>query len=185
MSTPPEAVITSPSGASATTIYHGTYSSLVLNDADLVGHVAYALYKRDKLKFCEKFKVKHSRPASPDELAIFIDGCNLETRLQGYRAEAEGLLETMTEYQLEDAIEEVKKEATKELARKLSASKSWGRSIAEALLGSVVVAIVWGALVLVLYTNKVGVDRMAKDILNVDINSAASVPRPPESAASK
>lgn len=178
MSTAPTVVITSLPGASATRIQHGTYSALVLNDADLVGLVAYALYKRDKLKFCEKFAVKNHRETLPEELAIFIEGCNLDTRLQGYRAEAEQLLETMTEFQLEDAIEQVQRDSTEKLARKLSESKSWGRSIAEALLGSVVVAIVWGALVLVLYTNKVGVDRMAKDILNVDINGAPSAPRP-------
>lgn len=157
-------------------ISHRTYSSLVQSDADLVGHVAYALYKRDKLKFCDGFKAKNGRALSPQELEIFIQGCNLDTRLQGYRAEAEQLLETMTEFQLEDAIAQVKADANQELANRLSESKSWWRSIAEALIGSVVVAVVWAALVLLLYTNKVGGERVMKEIFGVEMNSSAPAP---------
>ena len=110
-------------------ISHRTFSALVQNDADLVGHVAYALYKRDKLKFSEEFRARNSREPLPAEVEIFIVGCNLDTRLQGYRAEAELLLEAMTEYQLDDAIEQVRIDANEELARKLSESKSWGRPV--------------------------------------------------------
>jgi hypothetical protein len=163
-------------------ISHRTFSALVQNDADLVGHVAYALYKRDKLKFSEEFRARNSREPLPAEVEIFIVGCNLDTRLQGYRAEAELLLEAMTEYQLDDAIEQVRIDANEELARKLSESKSWGRSIAEALIGSVAVAVMWAALVLILYTNKVGFDRMAKDIMNIDV-SGANTPPPPSAAS--
>lgn len=85
-------------------VAHKTYSALVPKQDDLVGHVAYALYKRDKLKFCEEFAVKHGKPPGDAELEIFIHSANLTTRLQGYRTEAERLLETMAEYQLEDAI---------------------------------------------------------------------------------
>lgn len=162
---------------------HRTYSALVPNERDLVGHVAYALYKRDKLKFCEEFLAKHGgTPAGAAELSIFIQSANLKTRLQGYRTEAEGLLETMTEYQLEDAIAQIKADADEKLLRKFSEAKSWRRTIAEALLGSFAVANFWAALVFVVYANKVGIERMAKDIWNVDIGGASQPAKPASSA---
>lgn len=157
-------------------INHSTYSTIVRGDSDLVGHVAYALYKRDKLKFCDSFLTKHGRVPRADEVEIFIQTANLDTRIDGYRSQAELLLEAMTEYQLEDAIAQIEEDSRAELVRKLSESKSWGRSIAEALVGSIVVAVVWGALVLILYTNKVGLDRVAKDIFEIDVNGQKAAP---------
>lgn len=161
---------------------HKTYSALVPNELDLIGHVAYALYKRDKLKFCEEFRTKNGAPAGDAELSIFIQSANLQTRLQSYRTEAEGLLETMTEYQLEDAIAQIQADSDEKLLRKLSEAKSWGRTIAEALLGSFAVAVFWAALVFVVFANKVGVERMAKDIWNVDIGSSPQPAKPASGA---
>ena len=128
--------------AGLTAVEHRTFSALVQDDEDLVGHVAYSLYKRDKLKFCETERVRTAAPATHQTVDAFIRSCNLDTRISAYRAEAERLLEHMTEYVLEDAIEKVKREHQELLVRKLSESKSWWRSIAENLLGSLVVAIV-------------------------------------------
>lgn len=161
---------------------HKTYSALVSKGDDLVGHVAYALYKRDKLKFCDEYSLKHSKPTSDAELAAFILAANLTTRIQGYRTEAERLLETMGEYQLEEAIAQLQVDFDEKLLRRLSEAKSWGRSIAEALLGSFVVAIFWAALVFALYANKVGFERMAKDIWGVDIGGVASPAKPASGA---
>ena len=153
-------------------IAHKTYAALVPKPDDLVGHVAYALYKRDKLKFCEEYALKNNHPPGDVELETFIHAANLTTRLQGYRTEAERLLETMAEYQLEDAIKVIELEANKELLRKLSEAKSWRRSIAEALVGSLAVAIVWAALVFVVFANKVGVEQMARDVWGIGLRAA-------------
>jgi hypothetical protein len=150
---------------------HKTYSSLVQAEDDLIGHVAYALYKRDKLAFVDSIKGNLNRPPDEAELAIFIVGCNLPARLQAYRAQAELLLERMTEFQLEGAIQEVQRLEREEYVAKLEKGKSWMRVIAEALVGSVVVAVVWAALVLVLYTNKIGADKVARDILSIDVTA--------------
>lgn len=162
------------SGAANPPITHRTYSALVRENDDLVGHVAYALYKRDKLKFCEEHADGNGgQLASSAELAIFIRSSNLRTRLDGYRSEAELLLRKMTEYQLEDAISQVEAEADAELLRKFRESKSWRRSTGEALLGSVVSALVWGAIVFVVYASKIGPERLVVDFFS---SSKASAP---------
>ena len=163
---------------------HRTFSALVVDDTDLVGHVAYALYKRDKLKFCESEKLRAGAPLSAQEIDTFIRACNLDTRIAAYRSEAERLLEQMTEYVLEEAIEEVKKENQETLVRKLSEGKSWKRAIAENFIGSVVVALVWAAIVFVVSANKVGSEKVIGDFLGKDISDRqAHPPRPPSSPA--
>lgn len=146
-------------------IAHRTYSALVQADDDLVGHVAYALYKRDKLKFCESVRASEGRLATQEEIATFIRACNLDTTLQGYRSQAELLLERMTEYQLEDAIAAVEAHAKDDLLQQLKQARSWSRSVAEALLGSVAVALMWAALILIVYGNRIGFARLMKDVL--------------------
>ena len=152
-----------PSGVGAPA--HGIFSALVQDDSDLVGHVAYALYKREKLKFCEAESKRTGNAVTQQSIDAFILSCNLDTRIASYRSEAERLLEQMTEYVLADAIEQVKDEQREIFVRKLAEGKSWTRSIAENFIGSVVVALVWALVVVVIATNKVGPDRVIGDLM--------------------
>jgi hypothetical protein len=160
-------------GSGRPTIHHSTFSALVQADEDLVGHVAYALYKRDKLKFCDAVRSTSSRDPTEAEVSAFILSCNLDTVLQGYRSQAEILLERMTEYQLEDAIGEVKRLADEDLLRQLKEGKSWKRSISESVIGSFVVAIVWAAIVLAIYASQIGPAELAKRILDGSVEPPA------------
>lgn len=152
-------------------IDHRTYAELVTADDDLIGHVAYALYKRDKLKFCDSVEKKHNRAATEDELAIFIQSANLDTRLQGYKTQAESLLERLGEYQLEEALKTMRSEFDGELNRRLSESKSWRRVAAEALFGSIVTALMWAGIVLVGYTSRVGPSQMMNHVFGINIGT--------------
>ena len=84
----------------------------------------------------------------------------------------------MTEYVLADAIEQVKDEQREIFVRKLAEGKSWTRSIAENFIGSVVVALVWALVVVVIATNKVGPDRVIGDLMGKDIIDRASATPP-------
>lgn len=171
-----------PSGVALTN--HGTFAALVQDDTDLVGHVAYSLYKSDKLKFCENETARTGVPVTQDVIDGFIRGSILDTRIAAYRAQAEKLLEQMTEYVLEDAIQEVNKEHQETLVRKLSEGKSWSRAIAENFFGSVVVALVWALIVVMIAANKVGPDKVIGDFLGKEINDRQQPARAPAPAPS-
>ncbi|GAB3047176.1 hypothetical protein [Stenotrophomonas tumulicola] len=68
---------------------HLTYAKLVNDEGDMAGHVAYALYKRDKLKFIEAFRLEKGRHPSSVELEAFVVTANLALRVSAYRSEAE------------------------------------------------------------------------------------------------
>lgn len=163
---------------------HGIYAAIVNEENDLVGHVAYALYKRDKLKFCAEELSRTGSQATQDVLDTFIRGCKLDTRIASYRTEAEILLEQMTEYVLEDTIQEVRREQEEIYGRKLAEGKSWKRAIAENFVGSVVVALVWAVIVLMVAANKVGIDRVMGDVFDKDIvDRPKAKPTPASSGA--
>lgn len=150
---------------------HRTYSSLVLSDIDLVGHVAYALYKRDKLKFCEEARSRTGVDPTAVELDVFIRACNIDTRLLSFRSEAERLLAVFAEFQLADATEEIQHQADERVLKKLSAGKSLWRVCGEALLGSVVVATVWAGMVAVILLGKFGPTHMIKVLTSTEVTS--------------
>jgi len=110
---------------------------MVTADDDLVGHVAYALYKRDKLKFCNALRAKHSRDPSKTEIDTFINAAGLDTRIQAYRNEAESLLEQFAEIVLADVEVKFDRSRDKEIKDRLTQRESFGRAVVTNLVANV------------------------------------------------
>lgn len=162
-------------------IRHNTYHKLVSTPDDLIGHIAYSLYKRDKLTFCEGFRAKRGRDPSSSEVEIFIE--SVTSRSGGYRTEAEALAERFHEIQLGAALDRLDEEYKDKLLRALSTVKSWRRAVAEALIGNVVIVLIWTLILLAIYANKFGIGHVAKEL--IDLREGVSGPTaPPSSAAS-
>lgn len=89
---------------------HRTYSNLVRSDEDIVGHIAYALYKGEKNKF---------REANPDPAHVdaFIATINMPEQVASMRARAEDLLEGTIEAAVSLAVDEVKAESDAQMRR--------------------------------------------------------------------
>jgi hypothetical protein len=51
--------------------YNFIYSKLVENEYDIVGHIAYSLYKKDKIAHIERFRQKNSTEPLDHELIPF------------------------------------------------------------------------------------------------------------------
>ena len=87
---------------------HRTFSNLASSDEDIVGHIAYALYKGEK----NKFKAAHT---DPDAVQAFINTMNMPEQVASLRARAEDLLEGTIEAAVSLAVDEVKAEADADL----------------------------------------------------------------------
>lgn len=158
---------------------HRTFSSLVQAENDFIGHVAYALYKRDKLKFCDQESQRiGGGPPDPSVVDAFIRSCSIDTRIAAYRVEAERLLEQMTEFVLEDATTKLQEQFQEELVQKLREGKSWWRVIAESVVGSVFVAFVWAAIVVAIQMAKIGPDQVIGDLMGKEIKDKAPTAAP-------
>jgi hypothetical protein len=75
----------------------GIFQLLVTNDSDIIGLVAYALYKQSKLDWMRQFESERSRWPDDAELSSFIIGEGTSRRLATYRHLAETALEAWRE----------------------------------------------------------------------------------------
>lgn len=72
--------------------YNFIYEQLVISDDDLVGLVAYGIYKKHKIEFITRFKEQHDREPEKGECEAFFITSTTESQLAKYRDQAENLL---------------------------------------------------------------------------------------------
>ncbi|OVE48555.1 hypothetical protein [Chromobacterium violaceum] len=77
---------------------HATYTDLVKSDDDLIGHVAYSLYKSEKLTWLQTFEDKHQRAATDDEVETYFHP-SVPAKIEEYREKA---VEVMNAYIYEE-----------------------------------------------------------------------------------
>lgn len=88
--------------------YNYIYRELVQSQNDIVGHIAYSLYKADKVRFIEKYKAEHNDTEPTEaELKPFHDVSCLEGALERYRFTAVSILQKFLDYSLEDSAKEI------------------------------------------------------------------------------
>jgi hypothetical protein len=84
------------------------YSELVSSPEDMVGHIAYSLYKSNKIKFIEQFKAENG-DKTPEESDLEAFHKATKSLAPALRIQAEQILTSFTELMLQDAIGEIEK----------------------------------------------------------------------------
>jgi ABC-type antimicrobial peptide transport system permease subunit len=87
--------------------YNHIYQLLVKNDNDLVGIIAYSIYKKQKIQHIEEFKELHKKAPTDDDLVPFNNISSNKTSIEGYRIKAENILEEFLNIILEKHKEDV------------------------------------------------------------------------------
>lgn len=121
------------------------YPQLVQDENDLVGLVAYGLYKRRKRAWIKAFREEHQKYPSSQECDGFSFGYRKDA-LAALRKEAEGAMATFAEQVIENNIEEMKREALDaktqsilgDINSKLHSLGGYGHHIVGHLIGFVV-----------------------------------------------
>ena len=87
--------------------YNFIYRELVVDENDLIGLIAYGLYKKHKIEFIEAYKSENfGQEPSLDACNAFANSSCTPTQIKQYRDSAETLLQKMT---MEAAREEIDK----------------------------------------------------------------------------
>lgn len=90
--------------------YNFIYSKLVEKDSDLIGHVAYSLYKKSKIEYIEKQESLGKTPTD-SELIPFNEISSSESSIERYKLKAtfiiQGFIENMLDEELESYKEQV------------------------------------------------------------------------------
>lgn len=126
---------------------HKTFTHYVENNNDLVGFVAYSIYKQHKISFLAREYAKTSKPASQDKVDAFCSSYGNPEQVNLLRERAEKLITDLNKVLLEDNIRKVQADYEAILIQKLKEGSSWPKSIAQSVLGNVVTALFVGAVI--------------------------------------
>ena len=87
--------------------YSGVYSLLVHGEDDLVGQIAYAIYKQHKIEKITRFSTTNKRPPRDEELSSFMENAESENQLRFYNDRAVNILKDFLEKSLADTVDEI------------------------------------------------------------------------------
>lgn len=72
--------------------YNFIYEKLVTAEDDVLGLIAYGIYKQHKIEFITKIKEENKREPTQEECNSFFAASTTESQLNNYRNQAEALL---------------------------------------------------------------------------------------------
>lgn len=153
---------------------HATYSTLVEDPNDLVGLIAYSLYKRDKLDFIERHKANNGRAPTPDELQVLYQLVNTPGQIDALRTRSATLLEQVTEVVLEDAVQQIEQDYQAKLTAELKAPKSFWRAVGENIVANIGAAALVALVFVVLYLSRVDAVPVIGNALGYEVKPTAS-----------
>lgn len=129
-------------------VYNPIYNKLVKDDKDLVGLIAYALYKQHKIEFIKSFKASHDNadPKQGDFESFYVGSCTTSS-LNSYRDEAQILLEKLTLAAAREEIDafenEMLQDYKKEIAEAVKSNQpKWWNSVIYSVIGAFVFSII-------------------------------------------
>lgn len=145
--------------------YNYIYKQLVENRGDIIGHIAYALYKEDKIEYIAKFKEEHNgNDPTEDDLKPFNDMSCTTGSIDKYKFVASDILQSFLENTLEETkrdiedsinrnhIEQIRKAI--EPIKPNSLGKSYLHGILQSVIGAIIFMILMCAIVFFLNLSK-------------------------------
>lgn len=164
--------------------YNFIYSKLVSSEDDVIGLIAYGIYKKHKIEFITKIKEEQHREPTEEECGSFFASSTTESQLNNYRIQAETMLsemvgnianEELRRYE-DDMLRNYKREITSclnEMTSKFpSNAKTFGLSIAAGFVSAFLFAVIAGLFYFIGETS----DRSAHDRVEKMIEKALDVP---------
>lgn len=159
--------------------YNNIYSQLIEDRADIIGHIAYALYKEDKIEYITKFKQENGgvEPTEEDLKPFNTISCT-QSSLDKYKFIASCILQTFLDNSLDESKKDVEENMNRnhleqikraiEPIKPASIGKSYIHGILQSIIGAFAFMILLCGLLFILkfsdtqYTFTFGGNRNAK-----------------------
>lgn len=121
-------------------VKHQTFTHYVLHKDDLVGFVAYSIYKQHKISFLDREFRKTGSRAKQDKVDAFCESYGNPEQVELLRERAAKLIKNMNDLLLDQAVEQVKIEYQATLVQKLKEGPGWLDSIVKSIAGNITTA---------------------------------------------
>lgn len=163
---------------------HRMYSNIVQSDDDIIGLVAYGLYKKHKIEFFNKVrKDKGGAEPSESEIASFIQAASTESQIKTYQDQAERILMDVVANVTEEQIQQTSREMLESYETKISnavkkETPSWIKTVGLNVLGTFAFSLLITLIVIIGNFSERGTKSIADkvvSILNAEASEKASV----------
>lgn len=136
---------------------HNNYGLYVHAAEDLIGLVAYSIYKQHKIAFLDTEQARTGQPATQAAIDTFCTMYGASQQVQLLRDRAQGLLEEMNEELLDDAVGQINREYQKRLVKELKEGPNWVKVSLQGVLGNLVTAALVAFVLFGASSNKIGI----------------------------
>lgn len=145
--------------------YNYIYKQLVSDEKDVVGHVAYALYKSSKIEYIEKFKQEHcgNQPSEAD-LKPFHDMSCTPSSIDRYKTKAIEITRNFLDTTLAETVKQIEQdyaanqdrhlESIIEPLKPMEKKKQFWWGVLQSVLGAFFFAIIVAAFIFITSYNK-------------------------------
>lgn len=136
--------------------YSSIYNELVDKPNNLVGLLAYSIYKQEKIDYVKHFEEDKGRPPEPSELKEFHHQAHL--RIAQYNEIAESRVSDLFDSLFKTQSEMLEEEYNKRLVQELKSFKpSWWAGVFQGVMGSILYSIFIGLIIFYLLYAQYGV----------------------------
>lgn len=81
----------------------------------MIGHIAYSLYKEEKVSWIENHKEKYGEEPTEEEFRNYHESCCSEQRINNYRTMASGILQAFMGGSTDEMAEQVAKDVSEKI----------------------------------------------------------------------
>lgn len=180
-----------PAGSTPAADPYSKFISDPANSIDVVDHVAYSLYKRDKLAFFAAHRLLSSADPTEGQMEVFVCASTLGTRIAAYKSEASQILQAFCEAVLTSASDEERSKQKKHFHNELKKARPFWRNMLENMFANMAALALTALVVIAIYGTRISAVSLLADIFGYDIKERPTpvltpqpVTTPPGSAAS-
>lgn len=134
--------------------YNKVYDTLVQNDKDFVGMLAYAFYKRQKQEYIKDLKLNNKKSPSDSDLESFIKIANSKNQIDTYRNMATELTGRITNEILISKQKEIKEFANRHFYENKSIWHYTKQSIIPSIINNIIWLIFMGLIAFLFWASK-------------------------------
>lgn len=154
--------------------YNYIYSNLVEKESDLIGHIAYSLYKKSKIEYIEKQKADGKEVTDAD-LIPFNNFSSSESSIESYKIKAELIVQGFIDNVLEEELENYKEQAVNQQAQILQniikpLTTGFWKSVWAGLVSAFIFALVLALIAFIIQFNG--------STININVNKVENTQKP-------
>lgn len=155
--------------------YNYIFSELANDEDDILGQLAYSVYKRQKIEYIKAFKARNGFEPQDTDLIAFHDISNSHSQLESYRAQAARLAKDFLDSCISAESEELATfYAAKANSEISSARPGFWKGVSQSLIGSALFTLLIGCLVFFTWSLKQGPRHVIEKVFDVTIVDVVS-----------